>query len=701
MAAPLKKESPVIPTAVKAGITILFALLGKLGYVEQYINFVKDRPWSVIQLVVIALIAIACVLQYIVLVMGLLFEKRLEQVPNGEYEDLSRKDAHMMVVRILNMNPMGINVPYPWLVYMALFSALLVMLALLTVVAKVFYARSSPEFEGFKRLGKDAKRISRLTSKLEDQLATLAPIDPQDYEELVSDINFINDLLVRLQKLEIEIENDMAKANVENNNNPIVENTAFSSELDAIEAEFDGAISAIKTKTNTSKKALKNRKKGSFFGKVFKKNEDNVENDATDEKPEKKGMFSKMFKRKEEQPEQNANEEVNADGESSVEVKPDDVNEATQAKTGLFSKMFKRKEKLPEQNANEEVNADGVEVKPDDVKEEAQAKPGMFSKMFKRKVEPPQQGGANDSELPEGGKFTPNYELLLPVVSVGLILMMTGLYTFVSFVMKIQKIRTLSDDAQYETIIKQHIPRNEEFLGALKELVVGSTKLNPYTWPPRKIEKSFELNNPTEIDEIVKMMFLYRLASHYVRNIASLEEDSKAYAAKAVAAKASRFDGLADNIGNFLGIMATRYVTDMAPLKRFKGDQSFDDVRAMSEIFTCPQNKCPAGKGTFMEVYRKNTAEITRRLEAISYQLTNIIDSPNFTLRLVSQYKVASDYLDMFKTLNVFVPISILLVTALYCWFYIEKERLRNSLTAVLCVLAVFPFIVRMFVDWR
>lgn len=561
----------------------------QIGFFEKLLNHIRDKPWSVIQLYVMGLVGIAFTLQYIVVIMAMLFHKRLMQIPDSEYEDLSRKDAHMLFVRIMNMNPLGLIVPYPWLVYISLFSAILVLFGFIIMAIKVLFSRSSAGFGNFKRLGKDGSRVAKLVKELEEQENKFHDIDPVDYEgnapAIAANKATIKKHLDELHNLASTIEAAVSSAN-EEEAPAATQNTSVEAALNKIDIPISTFIKDIKAKAEKAKRDNKYRLK-----------------------KEKK-----------------------------------DAKETAKAETVV------------------------------------------------------QSGGA---DMPDGGKYTPNFAVLAPVSGVGLILMVSGIWTFAAFVSKVQEVRKMSDDAAYEKIIKENIPRNREFLEALREFVLGSTKINPYTWPPRTIELSFFTNNESDIDEVVKMMFLYRLASHYVKNIASLENESKRYAAKAVSKRASEVGAMADNIANFLGIMATLYVTDMAPLKRFKGDKAYDDIGALTELFRCNKDKCPLGKVSFLDFYRKRSTDIQTKLEIISNKLSNIVDSPTYSQRLVSQYKIASNFLETFTILNVTAPVGVIVIMTGYCWLKIESKKTRNAVCATMLVFALLPFIIPAFVEWR
>lgn len=597
--------------------------LASPGFLEKLLTYIRDQPWSVVQLYAVGLIGVGCIIQYGVMILNLLFRKRLNQVPDSEYEDLSRKDETMMVVRIMNMNPMAASLPYPWLVYITAFSCVLVLAAYFILLIKMLYNKSAKGYDTYKGLNNNMNRLQKVRSTLEDLDTSLEDIEPIYYDggesALQDDKKTVQSMLDESAQIESKINAGIFRANDEvfkeplpDDNNP---NESIAAELNKLEGT---SMEAIVRRVKKAKDA-KWKRNGGILGAIgIKKTE------------EKKAEARKK--------------------EGEAEKKEAEA-EREQERVPLLGKAG------------------------------------------------PTSGGAITA--PNAGRFTPNYALLLPFLGIGLVFLITGIYSIVSFVTTVQKVRKASKDAAYEKIIKENIPRNFEFLDGLKDFVMGSTKINPYNWPPRVINISFDPDNDSDIDEIVKMMFMYRLASHYVTNIAMLEGTSKTYAANAVAKRANQLSAIGDNMGDFIGIMATTYVTDMAPLRRFKADRKYGDVAALTEMLRCPRDKCPVGKLSFADIYRKRANDIDTKLDRISFRLANIVDSADYSQRINTQYKLASDFLDMFSTMHVYVPLSILLVMALYCRIILEKSRTRTASVVMLLVMSILPFIIQVFVDWK
>jgi len=767
-----------------------------------------------IQLYMAGLIGVAFILQYGVMVLALLFKKRLDQIPGGEYEDLGRKDSQMMVVRVMNINPLGINVPYPWLVYASTLSALLCLLAFSLMAIKMFY-KSGPggDMASYhKTLVQLEKRVASMKTSLENEKGLLN-FDVKDYADQDDVGEKIETMLSSIIKLSDDIEDEKNKVNDESTPSeaspPLNSNLAIS--VGEVETKARELVRDVKDKYNKAKRAAKERErkegKGGLLGGLLGKKKEEGENDGEATTADKGGLFGNMFNNLKSSPKNDAeskgeskndapvdeneidvdidgSDEADApakdgeadapakdgeadapandgeadapakDGEADAPAKdgpakrPDFKKYITQIEDLLRQKrgggFFSRKTepKLPEDpiaaanaiwqnlkndkrfNLNDNmsmtrfVNAFSIHLRNLGEKLENNYKSSADATNFVNlqnavadinnemtdymNIEISQRGmevngGGN---IPAGGNFTPNYTFLAPIAAAGLIMTCTGLYTFISFVMKVQEIGSMSNDATYEGIIKENIPRSPEFLEALKEFALGSTKVNPYTWPPRTINMSFDPDNESDVDEIVKMMFMYRLASHFVKNIAMLETESKSYAAQSLTKRASQAGAMAEDIGSFFGMMATEYVTDMAPLKRFKGDVAYDDVGAMTELLRCPDDKCPVGEVTFADMYRNKSDEITRKLDEISFRLATIVDSSSYTQRLVTQYKIASEYIDTFMTMNVYVPLGMLLLLVVYVAMYIENRKTRKLAICMLFVFMVVPYIIRYFVDW-
>ena len=622
----------------------------KRGFIEKLTNFVKEQPWSKVQLYIAGAIGIAFIIQYCVLILSVLFRKRMMEIPNSEYEDLSRKDTQMRVVNTMNLNPLGQKVPYPWLVYFSFVSSVFVALGFFILIIKMFYTKSMPGYAEFKRLQKLQERTQRLISSLEEQDGLLGEIDAEDYEG----------------------GDDAKKANQE-------KVTSSIQTLTDIAGTIDSAIYAANDETTpTSNASAQPGAPSAPSADSLDKEVNKIDTTATSLIRELQGKYKKA--------------------KNSEKAR-------TKKEPGFFQKMLNKTKQKKDSEEDKKPDAETEDAKKDNVeKPENDATPdaapdakpdGPDTRPAPAQV----QAGGDTSRVPPAGKFTPNYALLGPIVAGGFVIMITGVWSFASFITKVQEIKNMSSDKDYEKIIKENIPRNREYLAALKLFVLSYSKVNPYNWPPRIINQSFDADS--DVDEVVKMIFMYRLASHYVRNIAMLETDSKSYAANAINKQASQVGAMADEIGGFLGIMATLYVTDMAPHKRFKGDKPFDDVRALSELFHCPKDRCPMGQVTFADMYRRNASEITRKLDDISLRLSNIVDSPTYQQRIATQYKIASDFLDTFTNLTVYVPTGMIIATSIYCWVYVEKKKLRNALCGASAGLALLPFIIRMFFDWK
>ena len=764
-----------------------------IGKFKRFMNYIRDTPWSIIQLFVVALIGVSFIIQYGIVVMSLLFEKRLNQIPDSEYEDLSRKDAHMMVIRTMNMNPLGLNVPYPWLVYASLLSALFAFLAFAILGIKSIYTRGAPGFGALKSLTNAQETVTKLIKKLEEQIELLGKVEEQDYDKegeadtLKSTLSTIEKLVTSLEKLSMVIDTAITDANDETKVMPPSTESVIMGQVQTLDKQAKDIMSAAKSKISQAKRLekMRNRKtsKGGLFGGLFKKDtkaEETGEKAGEGGEKEGEGAAERADEKAKEAPKASIfgifkNTKIAQPSQKKDTEGRDFKQYITQIKDLLRKKQgggfFSRKEPaLPEDpieaanalwqklendkrfNLNDNmsmtrfVNAFNIHLQDlgkeldknnkstDEFVSLQNAVAGINSEMTdnmnieisQSKMEGNrdsynqqrtvldaagstassilnffQGGGGAEDMLPGAGKYTPNYALLAPIAGAGLILMITGITTFATFMVKVKDMGNISSDAEYEGIIKENVPRSSEYLEALKDFALGTAKVNPYTWPPRIISMSFDIDNESHVDEIVKMMFMYRLASHYVKNIAMLEGESKKYAADALAKRADLLGSRAESIGAFFGVMATVYVTDMAPYKRFKGEKSYDDVGAMTDMLRCLDNKCPTGEVTFTDMYRKHAETITRKLDEISFRLSSIVDSASYSQRMVMQYKIASDYLDMFDTLNVLVPLGLILMMSMYAWAYIEISKTRRVVAGSLLILAIVPFVIRYFVEWK
>jgi len=190
-------------------------------------------------------------------------------------------------------------------------------------------------------------------------------------------------------------------------------------------------------------------------------------------------------------------------------------------------------------------------------------------------------------------------------------------------------------------------------------------------------------------------MFFYRLASHYVENIASLEGESKAYAASAVGKRSSALASMTGDVSAILGLLSTTYVSDMAPYRRFRGDIAYDDVAALNELLRCPLERCPPGRVTFAAFYKAQSPRILQQLSDLSMRLSKVVDSMSYGQRIVTQWSTTKEFLDNFQIMHVYVPVAMLVAAGAYCHYMIDDDRLRSIAVGGFTALVALPIAVK------
>ena len=548
------------------------------SWLTKAVRKIQDMPWSMIQVYAMALLGIAFAGQYIIVIFSIIYYTELQRDADPDFENLSRKDPQVKMIRIMNMNPLGADVPYPWLVYGLLFSGVFILMAFTLFIIKFVGASSQPGHAAFKKLVDGKKRAKAIAQQVRDVQASMKNLDNLDITVLRQfDVHnaTANNLIADAEKLQETLDNGITEANKESGGaDPAA--VPFEATLAKLEAEAKAFVKTMKESIDVQKRKSKKGQK-------------------QEPKPEKK----------------------------------------------------------------QEVQA----------------------------------GGA--FEAPEGGRFKPNWILMGPILFAGVVCMFTGIATFIMFAVKVQNIRKLSMDVEYESVIRENIPQNNDYLDALREYVMMSTKVSPYAWPTRTVNMSFDPESKNDLEEVVRIMFFYRLASHYVENIASLEGESKAYAASAVGKRSSALASMTGDVSAILGLLSTTYVSDMAPYRRFRGDIAYDDVAALNELLRCPLERCPPGRVTFAAFYKAQSPRILQQLSDLSMRLSKVVDSMSYGQRIVTQWSTTKEFLDNFQIMHVYVPVAMLVAAGAYCHYMIDDDRLRSIAVGGFTALVALPIAVK------
>jgi len=551
------------------------------SWLTKTVRKIQEMPWSMIQVYAMALLGIAFAIQYVIIIFSIVYYNVLQRDADPNFENLSRKDPQVKMIRIMNMNPFGSDIPYPWLVYGLLFSGVFILMAFTLFIIKFVGSSSQPGHAAFKKLVEGKSKAKDIARQLRDIQVSMKSVEKSiDAEAKVHFVNATaksNALIADAEKLQETLDTAITEANKESGG----------SEPGAV--LFEATLAKLEMEAKTLIKDIK----------------------------------------------------------------------------AMIDVQKKKKPKA----------------------EVAQPKPKTGA-----------QAGGGVIEAPEGGRFQPNWVVMGPVLFAGVVCMVTGITTFVMFAIKVQKIRKLSMDVEYESVIRDNIPQSHDYLDALREYVMMSTKVSPYAWPTRTVNISFDPESKNDLEEVVRIMFFYRLASHYVENIASLEGESKAYAAEAIGKRASTLASITGDVGAILGLMSTTYVSDMAPYRRFRGDIAYDDVAALNELLRCPLERCPPGRVTFAAFYKAQSPRILQQLSDLSIRLSTVVDSMSYGQRIVTQWSTTKEFLDNFQIMHVYLPLCMLVAAGAYSYYMVEDERVRSIIATGFGALVALPIAVHIVV---
>jgi len=270
--------------------------------------------------------------------------------------------------------------------------------------------------------------------------------------------------------------------------------------------------------------------------------------------------------------------------------------------------------------------------------------------------------------------------------------------TFFMYITKLKKLKSISSDATYELLLANNLAAQDgEFMGAIKEYLQNSWKVNPYAWPPMVIERSFD-DSPEGVENMVRMMLTYRLASYFATNVASFDNDARAGIVDSLSASNMLRTRLA-GLGNALSLVNLKsgntFSTDMTPTNRFTADastQSYDDVAALNELFRCPVDGCPDGKLTFAQFHAKHFQEIDAGIRGISNDLLQQVSTASFGQKMSYRHELSSGFSRLFTGVHKLLPLVLIFIAMGFSAIVLEdKERIISA--GSLLVLFIVPLI--------
>lgn len=270
--------------------------------------------------------------------------------------------------------------------------------------------------------------------------------------------------------------------------------------------------------------------------------------------------------------------------------------------------------------------------------------------------------------------------------------------TFFMYLAKLKKLDAATSGASYELLLANNLAAHDgEFMGAIKEYLQSSWKVNPYAWPPMTIERSFE-DSPEGVENMVRMMLTYRLASYFATNVASFDNAARAGIVESLSASNMLRTRLA-GLGNALSLVNLKsgntFSTDMTPTNRFTADastQSYDDVAALNELFRCPVDGCPDGKLTFAQFHAKYFNEIDAGMRGISNDLLQQVSTSSFGQQMSYRHELSSGYSRLFTGVHKLLPLVLIFIAIGFSVIVLEGKARMISAGSLL-VLFIVPLI--------
>jgi len=184
------------------------------------------------------------------------------------------------------------------------------------------------------------------------------------------------------------------------------------------------------------------------------------------------------------------------------------------------------------------------------------------------------------------------------------------------------------------------------------------------------------------VNEMVSIIFTYRLAAYYMNNIASLQSKSM------------------QNMATFFDLVKPVFASEMITYKRFRGAEQYGDVAALSEMFRCPLDSCPSGRLSFADMYKLRKNDIDKKLHSISKSLSNIVDTVSFKERMAKQYDHARSFQSAFNGLVAYLPLILLIPIGAFCQLSMTSP-LRTVAVLSSSVLLVLAAIIYAFADLK
>ena len=270
--------------------------------------------------------------------------------------------------------------------------------------------------------------------------------------------------------------------------------------------------------------------------------------------------------------------------------------------------------------------------------------------------------------------------------------------TFFMYLAKLKKLDAATSGASYELLLANNLAAHDgEFMGAIKAYLQSSWKVNPYAWPPMTIERSFE-DSPSGVENMVRMMLTYRLASYFATNVASFDNDARAGIVDSLSASnmlRTRLAGLgkALSLGNLKS--SNTFSTGMTPTNRFTADastQSYDDVAALNELFRCPVDGCPGSQLTFAQFHAKYFNEIDAGMRGISNDLLQQVSTSSFGQQMSYRHELSSGYSRIFTGVHKLMPLVLIFIAMGFSVIVLEGKARMISAGSLL-ILFIVPLI--------
>lgn len=219
---------------------------------------------------------------------------------------------------------------------------------------------------------------------------------------------------------------------------------------------------------------------------------------------------------------------------------------------------------------------------------------------------------------------------------------------------------------EYNSNIQKNLTTNKDVLSALSAFVKDESKVSPYIWPTRS--QLYTTYMEADTDAVKKIVFSYRLAQYYKRNIGS----EYAYSRKAAADLFAPLDKNSSSVRNYSLYMHTSLFNP--------NDASLanEEKTTLSQLIKCENDKCPSGRLSFSGMYDR----INKSSKGFTFDIEQAKVSESESA-LNDKYKKADRFVTLLRNITMYGSFAILCTILLYTFTLSPKDFAHTTLRAV------------------